>query len=76
MAKQIIAIFVRDCRKVKSAKTKEQTNTFVISQQTGPDFQYRQTRHVPRAADLQGQHSHQKKKRKMLETLLIYSICI
>ena len=39
MAKQIIAIFVRDCRKVKSAKTKEQTNTFVISQQTKKSFQ-------------------------------------
>ena len=39
--------------------------------QTGPDFQYRQTRHVPRAAALQGRHSHQKKNKqnwKMWET--------
>ena len=37
----------------------------------GPDFQYRQTRHVPRAAALKGQHSHQKK-RKLWKTNFIH----
>ena len=46
---------------------------------TGPDFQYRQTRHVPRAAALQGRHFHQKRKKQKecgKQTLLICSIPI
>ena len=46
---------------------------------SGPNFQYRQTRHLPRAAALQGRHSHQEKKEGEdvgKQTLLIYSISI